>query len=146
MYRNRPIELPPWIARISACDMVLYMLLARFGDMYVLPETMSVYRWHEGSLTSTNVEFGTDIRFHHLSIQILRLMNRYWNRQYQRIIYPKISRYYVECAMNYLRRSQRDYRNSKKMAKMAWLYDKHTAFLFLLKGMSRKIIMKICRR
>ena len=146
MYRNKPLILPSWISRISACDMVLYMLLAHDGDMYVLPDVMSVYRGHASSLTSSDEEYGTAIRFYKLSIQVLRLMNRFWGRMHQKIIYPKISRYYVECSIDYLRKSQRNLTHSIEMARMAWLYNKPTTFFFLFQGLVSKMILRICRR
>ena len=56
MYRNRSLSLPSWISRISACDMVLFKMLAREGDIYVMPDVMSVYRNHSDSLTSSFTE------------------------------------------------------------------------------------------
>lgn len=145
MYRNKPLILPSWISRISACDMVLYMLLAQDGDMFVLPDVMSVYRGHESSLTSSNEEYGTAIRFYQLSIHVLRLMNRFWGRQYQDKIYPIISRYYVECSLNYLRKSQRSASESKRMAWLAFSYNRSIASRYLIKGIVDKMITRICR-
>lgn len=146
MYRNRPLELPGWLPTVSACDMVLYMLLAREGDIYVLPDVMSVYRGHIYSLTSSGNEFGSVIKFHLLSIRVLRLMNRFWKREYQGEVYPKISRYYVECSMNYLRKSQRDRMKSREMAYLAWCYDKGTASRYIIKGLANKLTSSLCRR
>lgn len=123
MYRNIPLSLPPWISKVSAADMVLYMLLALEGDMYVFRDAMSVYRDHSQSLTNTNSEYGSDINFYQLSIRVLRLMNRYWERKYQNFIYPKIAKYYIECAMIYTRRSTRDIHIFNKMIFMAWHYS-----------------------
>ena len=145
MYRNRPIDLPKWINTVSASDLVFDMLLAHNGDIYVLPDVMSTYRGHSNSLTNSYAEYSTAIRFHLLSIRILRLMNRYWKRQYQNKIYPIISRYYVECSMNYLRKSQRDMKLSKDMAHLAWCYDKGTASRFIIKGLASKISSRLCR-
>lgn len=146
MYKNRALELPKWLPSVSACDMILYMLLAREGDMFVFPEAMSVYRGHSDSLTSSRAEYGTAIKFHLLSIRILRLMNRFWNRQYQAVIYPIISRYYVECSMNYLRRSHRSVTDSKRMARLAWNYSNSTAVVYLFKGFVNIITSYLCRR
>lgn len=145
MYRNRNLTLPRWLPTVSACDMVLYMILAREGDVYVLPDIMSVYRGHLTSLTSSQAEFGTAIKFHQLSIRILRLMNHYWKREYQKLIYPLVSRYYVECSMLCLRKSQRDWSKSKEMAFLAWCYDKRTASRYIAKGLASKVTSRICR-
>ena len=74
------------------------------------------------------------------------LMNRYFKRVYQKKIYPIISRYYVECSLNYLRKSQRDIKRSKDMAYLAWCYDKGTASRFIIKGLVSKLTSRLCRR
>lgn len=145
MYRNKKLTLPKWLPSVSACDMVLYMLLAREGNIYVLPEAMSVYRGHSNSLTSSRTEYGTAINFYLLSIRVLRLMNRFWERQYQDKIYPIISQYYVECSLLYLRKSMRDINCSKHMAHLAFYYSRSKAFVYLLKGLMNRVLSRICR-
>lgn len=145
MYRNRHLTLPAWLPTVSACDMVLYMILSHEGDIYVLPDIMSAYRGHFSSLTSSQTEYGSVVSFYLLSIRILRLMNRFWKREYQDDIYPLVSRYYVECAMNYLKKTQRDRDKSKEMAHLAWLYDKKTTTRFVFKGLASKVFAKLCQ-
>lgn len=140
MFRNIHLQLPGWLPRVSAGDMVLYMLLAEKGDMYVLPEAMSVYRSHADSLTSTQSEYASLDGFYGLSIDILRLMNRYWNRSYQDKIYPIISRYYVERMLTYLHKRTLNWEMAKRMAYMAWLYDKGTAMKQVTRGLFKKSI------
>ena len=142
MYRNIPIRLPGWINRFSAFDMVLYMLLAKEGDMYVMPEVMSVYRSHADSLTNNQTEYASANAFFRLSIDILRLMNRYWNRSYQGKIYPIISRYYVECMLTFLHKRTMDREMAKKMARMAWRYDRGTAVKYVTKGLFNKLLRR----
>ncbi len=145
MYRNHPFTLPSWLPSISACDMVLYMILAQVGDIYVLPGVMSIYRGHINSLTNSKNEYSSAIKFHLLSIHILRLVNRFFSRKYQETIYPIISRYYVECSMNYLRKSNRSWKKSIDMAHLAWLYNKGTGIRFIIKGLASKVSARICR-
>lgn len=140
VYRNQSIDLPPWISRISACDMVLFKILAREGDIYVMPDTMSVYRNHSDSLTSSFNEYTSIIRFYELSIKVLRLLNRYWERKYQAKIYPLISRYYVECALASIHRKRLVSTKAKETALLSWYYDKWVFFKYLMKGLIKKVI------
>lgn len=138
VYRNFDVVLPDWIHRVSAFDMVFYMILAKEGDMFVMPEVMGVYRSHSQSLTNTQSGYTSPIAFYELSLNILRLMNRFWDRQYQDKIYPIISRYYVECMMECLHKRNMDKKKAKKMARMAWCYDKRTASKYVTKGLFNK--------
>lgn len=142
MYKNFPIQLPEWLPQVSAGDMVLFMLLAEKGDMYVMPEVMSVYRSHSDSLTSTRDEYATSNAFYELSIKVLRLMNRYWNRQYQDLIYPLISRYYVECMFTYLHKRRFDLEMVKKMTFKAWCYDRFATSKYVTKGLFNKVFSR----
>lgn len=139
MYRNFPIQLPEWLPQVSAGDMVLFMLLAEKGDMYVMPDVMSVYRDHSGSLTSSNKEYNSAVLYYlNLSIPVLELLNQYWNGQYQSKIYPIIARYYAECAVLYTNKSIRNIAKSKRMARMAYRYNRMTAILSIGKGLLKK--------
>ncbi len=139
MYRNFSLVLPSWIASISACDMILFMLLAQKGDMFVMPNAMSVYRGHEGSVTSSNSDYLSSVKFYELSIKVLELMNEHWKFVYQRKIYPLISRYYVECMFTYLHKRTLDKIKARKMASIAWHYDKSTAVKYVTKGLFSKL-------
>jgi len=143
MYRNFPIQLPEWLPQVSAGDMVLFMLLAEKGDMYVMPEVMSVYRSHEESLTSSHSEYLSAISFYELSINVLLLMNDYWHDRYQKRIHQIIARYYVECAMISLRKSTRSGKRFFKMMKFAWKYDRSIAWKHMVKDLSNKFCHKI---
>ena len=140
LYRNQEICLPPWIPRVSACDMVLFKLLAKEGDIYVMPDIMSVYRNHSDSLTSSFMEYASVINFYELSIKVLRLLNRYWDREYQARIYPSISRYYAECALAFIHRKSLAKAKVREYAQLSWYYDKKTSFKCILKGLIKKVI------
>ena len=140
MYRNKGLCLPSWISRVSACDMVLFKMLAREGDIYVIPDIMSVYRDHSDSLTNSSNEYSSAIRFYELSIKVLRLLNRYWEREHQALIYPLVSRYYVECALASVHGKSLVNTKAKEASVLSWHYDKRTSFKYLLKGLIKKII------
>ena len=138
LYRNFDIALPSWISRISAFDMVWFMLLAHEGDMYVMPDVMSVYRGHIESLTNRFHEYSSAVRYYELSIKVLRLLNRYWDRTYQDRIYHLISRYYVECSLAYLHHSRRNTPLIKNYFIMAWRYNKCSAVKYFSMGFIKK--------
>lgn len=134
MYRNFDIKLPDWLPQISACDMVLFRILGEKGKLHTLNDCMSVYRDHSDSVTNTRVEFQSKLQSYlKISIPILRLLNRYWERKYQDMIYPIIAKYYSECAWVYLHRSTRDFRRSMQMFRMAMLYDRGASLRYLFK-------------
>ena len=120
MYRNYNLQMPEWKHEISAGDMILFMLLAEKGKIYVLPDVMSVYRQHSDSLSSSNEEFQKILHFLQLSVDILLRMNLYWNRKYEHLISPIVARYYVKMEFLYLSKSYRNYAKAKKMAQMAF--------------------------
>lgn len=141
VYRNNVINLPSWIHRVSAGDMVLYRLLGEKGDLWVMPDVMSVYRDHSDSLTNSRKEYLSSVSYYlQLSIPVLRLLNRYWGRKYQAKIYPIISCYYAECAILYTRKSIRNFEQSKKMARMAICYSKKAAVPYICKGLAKRIL------
>lgn len=144
LYRNLVMDLPPWIAEISACDLVLFMLLAEKGDMYVLPEAMSVYRGHLGSVTTSREEYQSTVSFYLLSIDVLKRMNVFWKSKYQNKIFPIISRYYVECAMVYTRHSTRSLMGFRDMMKNARQYDRHLASTYLAQEIKKKVKSRLC--
>lgn len=142
MYRNFHMKLPEWLSQISACDMVLFRLLGEKGRLHILPDTMSVYRDHHDSLTNSNNEYDSSIKYYtQLSIPVLEKLNIYWNRKYQNKIYPIIAQYYAECAWLYTRRSMRSIRLCKQMMHAAKRYDKKAARRYFLKKMINRIFL-----
>lgn len=122
MYRNYDVQLPEWVAQISAFDMLFFMLLAQQGKIHVMPDVMSAYRIHSNSLTTSGEEYQTAIPFLQLSVNVLLRMNEYWNRQYERLIYPIVARYYVRMEFVYLSKSARNFAKAREMAKLARRY------------------------
>lgn len=131
MFRNTNIEFPRWVNRFSACDMVLFMLLAEKGSVYYMDDIMSVYRNNVYSMTSKLKEYSSSILFLNMSLHILRLMNRHFKREYQNKIYPLLARYYMRLAFVYLSKSNRSYKKARKMIKMAFLYDPKNCIIYL---------------
>ena len=132
MYRNFDIQLPDWLPEISACDMVWYRLLGEKGKLHILPDAMSVYKNHADSLTSTNAEYNSSIRYYQrLSIPVLEKLNIYWHRKYQDKINPIIAQYYAECAWLYTRKSTRNWTQCRKMFRIACRYDMKSTIKYI---------------
>lgn len=141
LFRHKDlIEFPKWRYRISAGDMVLFRYLGSCGLAHWIPETMSVYRGHDGSVTSKEAVYGSTILFNEMNILVLRLLNRFWNRQYQKIIYPIISLYYAECALLYTRKSMRSFFSFNKMARVAIKYDGIAAMNHIMIGLLKRLM------
>lgn len=132
LYRNYPeIHLPDWRYRISAGDMVYFRYLGAFGKTHWMSDVMSAYRFHSNSLTSSENVYLSVISFNNLNIKVLRLLNRFWNRKYQSLIYPIISRYYMRSMFVCLSKSGRNYPMAREMAKKARMYDMKTFWKYL---------------
>lgn len=143
LFRHKDlIEFPEWRYRISAGDMILFRYLGSCGKTHWMPGVMSVYRGHAGSVTHEEEVYSSLLQFNTLNISVLRLLNRFWNRQFQDQIYPLISRYYVECMFNYLHKRTLNRKMAKKMAFLAWCYDKRSATKYVTKGLINKLFRR----
>jgi len=123
MFRNHPITWPEGIEKVKALDMILFMIIAERGNIFLMRDKMSVYRHNRKSITSTQNQFTTAIAFNTISIGILDQMNDYWHGKYSKLINPKIARYYVNNMFVYLSKGARDYRKAREMAKLARRYS-----------------------
>lgn len=133
VFRRMDFQWPSWICSVKAMDMVCFMLMAEKGDVYFMRDVMSVYRSRTNSITSTPTgDFKNAVTFYDASVRILRLMNRYWDRKYQSLIYPIISRYYMRSMFVCLSKSGRNYTLAKEMAKKARAYDPKTYYKYLI--------------
>ena len=119
MFRKMEFAWPEWICEVKALDLVLFMLLAEQGDMYVLRDVMSVYRHNSNSITSTQQQFSSQLAFNDISIELLERMNCYWGNRHQRAIRNIVARYYVNSMFIYMNKSHRDFAKAKEMRKMA---------------------------
>lgn len=72
VFRNVLPSLPEWIQESPVGDYPLYMLLARHGKIYYLPEVMAVYRKHTGGNWSTLDNVTSTFRW----IKVLQLLIR----------------------------------------------------------------------
>lgn len=142
VFRNFPIEFPKWSNKFSALDVILFILIAKNGKIYFINEVMSAYRSNLKSITNSKAEYANAIAFNNMSIHIIRLMNRFFNREYQHLIYPIIARYYVRQAFLYIKKSNRSYSGAKSMIALAAKYNIKS----LLKGMAAELYLLIKRR
>ena len=125
MFRNSPIKWPEWICKVTALDMVLFMILAEKGDIYRLDDVMSVYRHNVKSITSTQQQFGNQIAFNNKSIELVSQMDEYWTHKYHKQISYVVARYYMSNMFCYLSKSYRNYAMAREMAKKAFLLNKY---------------------
>ena len=129
MFRNRVIDWPVWINDVVALDMVLFMILAERGDIYRLSDIMSVYRHNKHSITCSQTQFGNQIMFNKLSIDLLDKMDVYWSAIYHTKIRQIIARYHTNNMFCYLRKSTKDYKKVYNEAKSAFMMSKFS-FLY----------------
>ena len=134
------IEFPSWRYRISAGDMVYFRYLGSRGKTHWIPDAMSVYRNHPGSLTTEVEEYQSTMLFYKMNILVLRLLNRFWERQFKKIIYPIISLYYVECALLFSRKSMRNRSGFMAMTKMAYMYGGISAIGHIGLALTKRIL------
>lgn len=139
MFRRIDFHWPEWICQIKAMDMVCFMLLAEKGDIYVLPDIMSVYRHNQKSITSSNAEFQNQISFNDASIEILEKMDEYWNGKYSHSIKKIIAGYYTNSMFCYLSKGMRNYSQAKIMAKKAKRYNYPSYIKYLIIEGYRKL-------
>ena len=133
MFRNCVIDWPVWINDVVALDMVLFMILAERGDIYRLPDIMSVYRHNKHSITSSQTQFGNQITFNNLSLGLLVKMDDYWSHKYHKPISKIIAQYYADNAWLYTKKSMRDFAQCRSMMKLACRYNKCSALRYVAK-------------
>jgi glycosyltransferase involved in cell wall biosynthesis len=112
VFRNVPIRWPEWINTVTALDMILFMILAEKGDIYLMRDVMSVYRHNKFSITSTQNQFKNQIEFNNVSMELLDKMNDYWQGKYNKYISKIKARYLVSNMFCYLSKSFRNYRKA----------------------------------
>jgi hypothetical protein len=52
MLRRTTDRLPEWHLALHGCDIALYLTMAQYGNICLLPDVMSVYRIHQGGAWS----------------------------------------------------------------------------------------------
>lgn len=112
VFRNIPIRWPEWINTVTALDMILFMILAEKGDIYLMRDVMSVYRHNKFSITSTQNQFKNQIEFNNVSMELLDKMNDYWQGKYNKYISKIKARYLISNMFCYLSKSFRDYKKA----------------------------------
>lgn len=133
MFRNRVIDWPSWINDVVALDMVLFMILAERGDVYRLSDVMSVYRHNKHSITSSQTQFGNQIIFNNLSLDLLVKMDDYWSQRYHKEISKVVAQYYADNAWLYTKKSMRDFALCLSMMKSSIRYNKYSSLMYIVK-------------
>lgn len=133
MYRNFHIVWPEWIAEVKALDMVLFMILAERGNMYVLQDVMSVYRHNKKSITSTQEQFNSRINSTNMLINLLLRMDLFWNRKYHNNFAKQLAVFYANNFFIYLKKSTRSYKMACVMLYRAFTQNFcYTSKLFII--------------
>lgn len=144
MFRNcQPIIWPDWICTITALDMVLFMILAERGDIWLMRDVMSVYRHNKSSLTSTCAQFENKIAFNNASISLVNKMDDYWNSIYHFEIKKIIARYYMSNMFCYCSKGCRDFSLAKQMAILAYRKSPHVFWKYFLIESWQKLMKHI---
>ena len=132
MFRNTPIQWPEWICEVTALDMVLFMILAEKGDIYRLPDVMSVYRQNRCSITNTQQQFNSKLASNSMLINIISKMDVYWSNQYHKTITRVLAMFYMRNAFYYLSKSFRDIPSAKNMVRKAFSLNSLVSFKYLI--------------
>lgn len=119
VFRKMHFDWPEWIKEITALDMVIFMMLACNGDIYLMRDQMSVYRHNSTSITSTQNMFASQIAFNDASISILDKMDVFWQRSYHHDIAKVKAGYYTNNMFRYLSKGNRNYHKAMEMAQKA---------------------------
>lgn len=94
VFKRKFLEFPSWITEVRSGDMVLFTIIARYGDVKYLPETMSVYRKHGSGISSVRADEGISINQNH--ILRLRYTDEFLEHKYSKIIKQTIKKYKKE--------------------------------------------------
>ena len=78
---RRPVDfyVPNWFFNLPFADMALYYLIVEEGEMYCLPDFMSVYRIHDEGRWSGSEEIDNSIRY----LKVLDMMSEVINPHYK---------------------------------------------------------------
>jgi glycosyltransferase involved in cell wall biosynthesis len=71
---------PGFLAEIDSLDMATFSIISKSGYLKKIPEIMSMYRKHDGSITNSLSFIG---RFHENRILLIHYLNKLHNNQYQ---------------------------------------------------------------
>jgi glycosyltransferase involved in cell wall biosynthesis len=81
VFLRSALELPVWLSKIVSGDMALFSIIAAKGQLRCLPEEMSIYRKHEGGITSAPNILNN---FHSQRIELMECLNEFHNYKYQK--------------------------------------------------------------
>lgn len=88
MFRNIPLQIPPWFYHVVSKDMALFSILASIAPLIKIPQIMSVYRKHKEGLTNRN-EITKNI--HRDRIILLNHLNDYHNYKHDKKVMEVIA-------------------------------------------------------
>lgn len=131
VFRNIPIRWPEWINTVTALDMILFMILAEKGDIYLMRDVMSVYRNNKYSITSTQNQFKNQIEFNNVSMELLDKMNDYWQGKYNKYISKIKARYLISNMFCYLSKSFRNYKKAFQTMNKAVVINFYIAIKYI---------------
>jgi glycosyltransferase involved in cell wall biosynthesis len=81
VFRNVLRHYPEWFHHIVSGDMALFSMVASYGLLGKIPQTMSVYRKHENGLTNTAEVINN---YHQKRIELMRYLNDYHQYRFDR--------------------------------------------------------------
>lgn len=94
-------QLPDWFVKAPIGDYPLYMLLAQHGKIHYLPESMAVYRIHQGGVWST--QSGISNLNNYIKVLELLITHPFDNHirqllksQFDNLLYELIKKYFLE--------------------------------------------------
>ena len=111
--------------------MILFMILAERGDIYLMRDVMSVYRHNKFSITSTQNQFKNQIEFNNVSMELLDKMNDYWQGQYNKNISKIKARYLISNMFCYLSKSFRNYKKAFQTMNKAVVINFYIAIKYI---------------
>lgn len=125
IFRKEAFQIPDWYHTIKNGDYGLQLLVSLKGKIKILPDSMSVYRRHEGGISNTLQPFSQAAWI----VYLLYNFNLYTNRKYQKIINEKIKIIYkVQLAF------ARDYNLRKATVKLSFFQILRPFCPFLIKN------------
>jgi glycosyltransferase involved in cell wall biosynthesis len=92
-----PDPIPDWYEKVVSGDMALFMIMASKGPLFSIPEIMSVYRKHAGSITENPVLING---IHEHRITLLKYFDAYTDHEYHEIICKIIDEHKKELTGN----------------------------------------------
>lgn len=88
LFKREALYLPAWFPKIVSGDMAIQSIVASKGKLKRIPEFMSVYRKHRGSITETDKVIRN---YHKNRIELMNFLNKEFKNKYKKEIKSVIS-------------------------------------------------------